>query len=85
MAYSKLEPFGKSPPNPKFQRAPLALRPLTVQGRAHRKKVMNGRLFIPDWRVWDGLTQASAVFWQRLRAGGAGGDWCGGTGAILIP
>jgi hypothetical protein len=62
--------FNDTPP--KFQRAPLAVRPLSAQGRAHRNTGMQGPLFVPDRRVWEGLTQASASIWQRLRAGGEG-------------
>lgn len=56
--------------DPKFQRRPMAVRPLTPQGRAHRNTGMQGSIFIPDRRVWEALTQAGAPIWQRLRDGG---------------
>jgi hypothetical protein len=53
---------------PKLQRQP-AIRPLTAQGRAHRNSAMQGPIFVPDRRVWEELTRASAPIWDRLRSG----------------
>lgn len=50
-----------------FQRQPLAVRPLTAQGRAHRNSAMGATPFIPDRRIWETLTQAGVPIWQRLR------------------
>jgi hypothetical protein len=50
-----------------FQRPPLAVRPLTPQGRAHRNSAMGPTPFIPDRRIWETLTAAGVPIWQRLR------------------
>jgi hypothetical protein len=50
-----------------FQRQPLAVRPLTPQGRAHRNSAMGPTPFIPDRRVWETLTAAGIPIWRRLR------------------
>lgn len=57
---------------PKFQRAVRAVRPISAQGRAHRNTGMQGPLFIPNRRVREELTRASAGLWQRLRGGQMG-------------
>lgn len=49
-----------------YQR-PLAVRPLTPQGRAHRNSALGATPFIPDRRIWETLTRAGIPIWQRLR------------------
>lgn len=62
---------GFSEDTQKYQR-PMAVRPLTAQGRAAKNTGMLGSLFIPDRRVWEEITRAGTPIWDRLRNGAGG-------------
>ena len=69
--FSISEGMYRDPARNRFQR-PQAVRPLSAQARAHRNTGMGGALFIPDRRVWEELTRATAPIWARLRNGAGG-------------
>lgn len=59
------EPQGFGEPSRKFQRARLPSR----QARAHMATSMQGAAYIPDRRIWEELTRASASIWERIGHG----------------